>query len=78
MPFSAPSGESMLVAVDSDGTYSWPVMCGIKDQENKVFLVKDLATAAAVLTKSEMKYTVTGGQANNCVPLALEAVVLEV
>lgn len=66
----------MLVAIDSEGKYSWPVMCGIKDQANKVFLVDDLATASAVLAKSEMKFTITGGQANNCVPLALEAEIL--
>lgn len=66
-------GVSMLMAIDADGDYFWPFFCGIKGQLNKVFLVKDPDAGAAALEKENMKFTVTGGDAYSCSPLALLA-----
>ncbi|OJD35908.1 apple protein [Diplodia corticola] len=67
-------GVSMLLAIDADGAYFWPFFCGIKGQLNKVFLVSDPDAGAAALEAADMKFTVTGGEAYSCNPLALEAV----
>ncbi|EKG18629.1 Apple [Macrophomina phaseolina MS6] len=64
-------GVSMLMAIDAAGNYFWPFFCGIKGQLNKVFLVKDPDAGAAALEKENMKFTVTGGDAYSCAPLAL-------
>ncbi|KAF4535212.1 Kelch domain-containing protein [Lasiodiplodia theobromae] len=67
-------GVSLLMAIDADGAYFWPFFCGIKGQLNKVFLVSDPDAGAAQLEAENMKFTVTGGEAYSCNPLALEAV----
>ncbi|KAL1614919.1 hypothetical protein SLS54_009368 [Diplodia seriata] len=69
----ATGGVSMLMAIDADGEYFWPFFCGIKGQLNKVFLVSDPDAGAAALEAADMKFTVTGGEAYSCNPLALKA-----
>lgn len=69
----ASGGVSMLMAIDSNGDYFWPFFCGIKGQLNKLFLVRDHETGGAVLEGENMKFTVTGGEAYSCSPLALVA-----
>ena len=65
--------EEILVAIDTLGNYYFPFVCGIQDQLNKVFLAQDPATGASVLESSDLIYTVVGGVASNCAPLALVA-----
>lgn len=64
-------GEKMMLAIDTKGNYLWPFVCGIKNQLNKVFLAKDPVNGGAALQKENMKFTVTGGEAYDCNPLAL-------
>lgn len=64
-------GEKMMLGIDTKGNYLWPFVCGIKGQLNKIFLVNDPATGGATLQKESMKFTVTGGEAYNCEPVAL-------
>lgn len=63
--------ETMMLAIDTQGSYLWPFVCGIKGQLNKVFLVSDPINGGAALQKDGMKFTVTGGEAYNCEPVAL-------
>jgi hypothetical protein len=63
--------EKMMLAIDTKGEYLWPFVCGIKGQLNKIFLVKDPNSGGAALQKENMKFTVTGGEAYNCEPVAL-------
>jgi hypothetical protein len=64
-------GEKMMLGIDTAGNYLWPFVCGIKGQLNKLFLVKDPQSGGAVLQKENMRFTVTGGEASNCEPVAL-------
>lgn len=64
-------GTTMMLGIDTKGNYLWPFVCGIKGQLNKLFLVNDPVNGGAVLQKDNMKFTVTGGEANNCEPVAL-------
>ncbi|KAH6633380.1 hypothetical protein C7974DRAFT_170427 [Boeremia exigua] len=64
-------GEKMMLGIDTKGNYLWPFVCGIKSQLNKIFLVKDPVNGAAALQKDNMKFTVTGGEAYSCEPVAL-------
>lgn len=63
--------EKMMLAIDTKGAYLWPFVCGIKGQLNKIFLVSDPNTGGAALQKESMKFTVTGGEAYSCEPVAL-------
>ena len=63
--------EKMMLAIDAKGEYLWPFVCGIKNQLNKIFLVKDPNSGGKALQKENMKFTVTGGEAYNCEPVAL-------
>ncbi|KAF3006711.1 hypothetical protein E8E13_009234 [Curvularia kusanoi] len=63
--------QTMMLAIDTKGEYLWPFVCGIKNQLNKIFLVKDPDNGGAALQKENMKFTVTGGEAYNCEPVAL-------
>ena len=70
---------SMLVAVDAEGTYLFPVMCAIENQNNKIFLVKDTSAASLkALEAEDLKFVLTGGVASQCSPLALVATVTDV
>ena len=64
-------GERMMLAIDTKGAYLWPFVCGIKNQLNKVFLVSDPVNGGTTLEKESMKFTVTGGEAYTCEPVAL-------
>jgi len=64
-------GETMMLGIDTKGNYLWPFVRGIKGQLNKIFLVNDPVNGGATLQKESMKYTVTGGEAYSCEPVAL-------
>lgn len=64
--------ETMMLAIDTKGAYLWPFVCGIKSQLNKIFLVSDPVNGGAALQKESMKFTVTGGEAYSCEPVALK------
>ena len=73
------ASTSMLVAVDGEGTYLFPVMCAIENQNNKIFLVKDTSAASLkALEAEDLKFVLTGGVASQCSPLALVATVTDV
>ncbi|KKK16874.1 hypothetical protein AOCH_005736, partial [Aspergillus ochraceoroseus] len=72
VPFSTGSDE-ILVAVDTQGQYSFLFVCALENQVNKVFLVQDPTTGAATLESADLMYTVVGGAASDCVPLAMVA-----
>ncbi|KAK4495760.1 hypothetical protein PRZ48_013028 [Zasmidium cellare] len=72
VPFQTDAvSDPVLVAVDSLGNYLWPFVCGLQGQTNKVFLVNDLDNGASILEGSDLVYTIVGGVAQNCAPLAL-------
>jgi hypothetical protein len=64
-------GETMMLAIDTQEAYLWPFVCRLKGQLNKIFLVNDPVNGATVLQKDNMKFTVTGGEAYCCKPVAL-------
>ncbi|KAL1651838.1 hypothetical protein SLS61_005209 [Didymella pomorum] len=64
-------GETMMLGIDTKGNYLWPFVCGIKGQLNKIFLVNDPVNGGVALQKESMKFTVTGGEAYSCEPVAL-------
>jgi hypothetical protein len=64
-------GKKTMLAIDTAGNSLWPFMCGLKGQNNKLFLVTDPKTGGEALQKENMKYTVTGGAAYDCNPVAL-------
>jgi hypothetical protein len=70
VPFSS-GADTVLVAVDSLGNYSWPFVCGVQEQLNKDSLVKDAGSGAKTLESPDLTYTVIGGVASSCAPLAL-------
>ncbi len=73
------SDDSMLVGVDSQGDYLFPVMCAIENQNNKIFLVKDTsASALLALEADDLRFVLTGGAASKCGPLALLATISDV
>jgi hypothetical protein len=65
--------DTMLVAFDTLGNFYWPFMCGFEGSLNKVFLVQDLHQGADLLKSADLQFIVTGGIAESCGPLALEA-----
>lgn len=64
-------GATMMLGIDTKGNHLWPFVCGIKGQLNKIFLVSDPINGGAALQKKSMKFTVTGGEAYSCEPVAL-------
>jgi hypothetical protein len=72
VPFSS-GADAVLVAVDSLGNYFWPFVCGIQGQLDKDSLVKDTGNGATTLENPDLTYTVIGGVASSCSPLALTA-----
>ncbi|KAL2128665.1 hypothetical protein VTI74DRAFT_8854 [Chaetomium olivicolor] len=80
VPVASDSGDAqtILIAVDAQGQYLWPVICAIENQLNKVFLLKDTsADALAALEADDLKFVLTGGPTSKCSPLALVATVTE-
>jgi len=68
------ASTSMLVGVDAQSEYLFPVMCAIENQNNKVFLVKDTSDSALkALEADNLKFVLTSGAASQCSPLALLA-----
>lgn len=61
----------MLVAITANSELFFPMLCSIQGQLNKIFLAKDVNTSPAVLETEDAKFTLTGGLASDCVPLAL-------
>ncbi|KAJ4298332.1 hypothetical protein N0V88_003357 [Collariella sp. IMI 366227] len=66
----------LLLGVTLTGDLLFPVVCGIDGQLNKVFLAKDNSEATLkALEAEDLKFVLTGGQASECFPLALTAMV---
>lgn len=72
VPFSS-GADTVLVAVDSLGNYSWPFVWGVKEQLNKDSLVKDAGNGVRTWESPDLTYTVIGGGASSCAPLAFTA-----
>jgi len=70
VPFEA-EGKKVLVAIDTEGTISHPVVCKVTGEGNKVFLVRDISTAEATLMEAGIREEVTGGTVQKCAVLAL-------
>lgn len=73
VPVSADDGTEVLIAMDTEGQASYPVVCAIENVGNKVFLVADAATAEETLMAEGVREEVTGGVVTKCVTLALTA-----
>jgi hypothetical protein len=72
VPFPDGTGkEEVLVGLDTLGNYYWLFMCDVYGYGNKVFLAKDQMYGGSVLQDPNLKFTVTGGDVNDCEPLAL-------
>ena len=67
------SAGSMIIAADTKGNSFFMYACAINGQQNKVFLSKDSVNGASVLQDPSLKFTVTGGVVNDCVPLVLKS-----
>ncbi len=65
---------SLMVAIDATGKNYWLYSCAIQNQGNKMFLAKDSKNATQVLQNPDMRFIVTGGQASNCRPVAMNSV----
>lgn len=72
-PVVTSTGSTVLVPMDSMQNVFYPFVCDIKGQLNKIFLVSDKDSGAATLMDSDLEYTVVGGVAQTCVPLAMVA-----
>jgi hypothetical protein len=57
VPFSS-GADTVLVAVDSLGNYSWPFVWGFKEQLNKDSLVKDTGNGVRTWESPDLTYTV--------------------
>ncbi|GAM91148.1 hypothetical protein ANO11243_091950 [Dothideomycetidae sp. 11243] len=53
-------GTSLMLAIDTESNYFYPIVCLLNGQDNKVFLVKDPSNIDFVADQS-LRYTVTGG-----------------
>ena len=42
-------GETMMLAINTQGAYLWPFVCKIKGQLNKIFLVNDTVNGGMAL-----------------------------
>ncbi|KAL7809403.1 hypothetical protein V8C44DRAFT_334402 [Trichoderma aethiopicum] len=72
-PTVSSTGATILVPMDSMQNIFYPIVCDIKGQLNKLFLVSDKDSGAAALMDPDLRYTVVGGVAQTCVPLAMVA-----
>ncbi|KAL7815568.1 hypothetical protein V8C26DRAFT_126624 [Trichoderma gracile] len=72
-PIETAAGATVLVPMDSKLNTFYPFVCDIKGQLNKIFLVSDKDSGAATLMDPDLEYTVVGGVAQTCVPLAMVA-----
>ncbi|KAL6859497.1 hypothetical protein J3F83DRAFT_763284 [Trichoderma novae-zelandiae] len=72
-PTVTSTGATVLVPMDSLQNVFYPFVCDIKGQLNKIFLVEDKDSGAATLMDPDLRYTVVGGVAQNCVSLAMVA-----
>jgi hypothetical protein len=72
VPFPSGVGDQeVLVGLDTLGNYFWMFACVIEGVGNKVFLAQDSVYGVDVLQDPDLKFTVTGGVVDDCVPLAL-------
>lgn len=71
VPFPDGSGEEVLVGLDTLGNYFWLFVCDVYGYGNKVFLAESQVYGGDVLQDPGLKFTVTGGDVNECEPLAL-------
>ncbi|KAG6078347.1 hypothetical protein E4U16_001700 [Claviceps sp. LM84 group G4] len=65
----------LYVAMDPSGEVFYPVVCDYVDRKSvsKVFLVRDMEEGLEVLKRGDVVRTVTGGEVEKCVPLAIKA-----
>ena len=63
--------KSGYTGVDSDGNLLIPVICQIKHQSPKVFLVQSTASGLATLKSLNAIWTITGGVVTSCSALTL-------
>lgn len=66
--------ENMLVVLDTNGNYFWPILCALDGALNKVFIAQDTTQGASTLmSNGDIRYVVSGGDVTDCGPLALVA-----
>jgi hypothetical protein len=71
VPFPSGVGDQeVLVGLDTLGNYFWLFACVIEGVGNKVFLAQDSVYGVDVLQDPDLKFIVTGGVVDDCVPLA--------
>ncbi|KAG6308714.1 hypothetical protein E4U44_007438 [Claviceps purpurea] len=65
----------LYVAMDPSGEVFYPVVCDYVDRESvsKVFLVRDMEEGLEVLKRGDVVRSVTGGEVEKCVLLAIKA-----
>jgi hypothetical protein len=63
--------QDMLMGMDPQGRSAWIFCCGVEGEANKMFLVSNYTTGAAVLQSPEMREIVTGGATYACLPIAM-------
>ncbi|KAG5921014.1 hypothetical protein E4U61_007245 [Claviceps capensis] len=65
----------LYVAMDPSGEVFYPVVCDYVDRESvsKVFLVRDMEDGLEVLKRGDVVRSVTGGEVEKCVLLAIKA-----
>jgi hypothetical protein len=72
VPFPSGVGDQdVLDGLNTLGNYFRLFACVIEGVENKVFLAEDSVYGVDVLQDLDLKFTVTGGVVDDCVPLAL-------
>ncbi|KAG5954855.1 hypothetical protein E4U58_007435 [Claviceps cyperi] len=68
-------GMELYVAMDPSGEVFYPVVCDYVDRGSgsKVFLVRDMEEGLEVLKREDVVRSVTGGEVQKCVLLAIKA-----
>lgn len=62
------------MALATDMSILYPVICSFQDLNSKIFLVNDLVAGQATLLDPRIQSVVTGGVVSQCSPLALKAI----
>lgn len=74
VPFNYDNNDNtpgVLMALDTNGTYFYPVACNLEGESAKLFLVNDPVAGAQKLEDPALRFTVTGGVTSDCAFLPL-------
>ncbi|RDW58794.1 hypothetical protein BP6252_13270 [Coleophoma cylindrospora] len=72
---NANTGANILAAIDPDDNLFFPVVCTYTNSSSKIYLVtEDISAGISTLKSSDVVYSITNGQVDECYLLYLEIV----